>query len=395
MVFIRAHYFLMFAVMGSQLPYLAVFLQDVKSLTKQQIGYVYAAVSGAVMLTPVLVSFLADAHVQPRRLIAGIGMTSTVLLASMTLAEGFWPILLIYACQAIVWSPMFAIQDGLNFSEQQRRKRSGLSESPYHRTRTWGTVGFIAPSVALYFVLQAGVDTSATMICAAVMAFLAAINSFFLPTVTRAQALSSKTPTSAALKAITQRQVLIFCVAMWLVHFAAGLYYGFTPIYLKDDLGLAEKWLGVITNLGVFGEIFFMLAFGFLMMRFGLRWMMILGVACIAVRLMLLAAIPTVETAVITQVFHGMQVLILHVAPPMFLNSRADDHFRASIQGVYAMLVMGTARLSSGFIGGAIAEHSVIQTLAVGACTSAVAAVLLIALFYPEQDKVNTTQVDA
>jgi len=385
MVFIRLHYFLAFAVMGSQLPYLAVFLQDVKHLSRQQIGYVFAAVSVAVMLTPVLISFLADAHVQPRKLLASICIISAVQLALTTVVEGFWLILLVYASQAFVWAPTFAIQDGLNFAEQQRLKRSGLPQSPYHQTRAWGTVGFIAPSVALYFILQAGVDTTATMITAAVMSFAGAINAFMLPRVTRDETTASKAPTLAALRAISQRQVLIFCIAMWLVHFASGLYYGFTPIYLKDELGLAEKWLGVIPNLGVFGEFFFMLAFGFLSMRFGLRWLMIIGVTCIAVRLALLAFAPTVETAVITQVFHGMQVLILHVAPPIFLNSHARDNFRASIQGVYAMLVMGSARFTSGMIGGAIAEHSVIDVMAVGACTAAVAALLMITLFYPDR----------
>ena len=50
-----------------------------------------------------------------------------------------------------------------------------------------------------------------------------------------------------------------------------------------------------------------------------------------------------------TQLFHGMIVLALLIAPPIFLNQHAEDRYRHSMQGLYAMAVMGTELLDEFF----------------------------------------------
>ena len=62
---VRAQYFFAFGVMGSVLPFLPVFLQE-RGLSRAQIGYVTGVASFGVVLTPVLVTLLADAAVAGR-----------------------------------------------------------------------------------------------------------------------------------------------------------------------------------------------------------------------------------------------------------------------------------------------------------------------------------------
>jgi len=84
----RAQYFLSFGVIGAVLPFLSVFLHD-RGLTRTQIGYVTAAASFGVVLTPVLITLLADAAMAGRVLMAGVFAASGVLLAAVLGVHGF------------------------------------------------------------------------------------------------------------------------------------------------------------------------------------------------------------------------------------------------------------------------------------------------------------------
>ena len=62
--------------------------------------------------------------------------------------------------------------------------------------------------------------------------------------------------------------------------------------------------------------------------------------------------------AVGTQALHGMMVLVLHVAPPVFFNRFAAERYRSSVQGLYAVAIMGTGRIVGNVTAGEVAEVS-------------------------------------
>jgi PPP family 3-phenylpropionic acid transporter len=337
---IRAQYFFAFGMMGAVLPFLSVFLKE-RDLTRTQIGYVTGVASFGIVLTPVLITLLADAAVAGRVLMAGVFATSGALLVALLGVHGFWPILACYALHALAFAPAAPLQDGIYFAAAARDRDA----PPYHAVRVWGTIGYIVPSVVLYFVLTRAGSVSPALACGAAMCLAGALNALlFLPRVDErslhdAEQKASRLPTLAAARALREPHVLGFCAAMLLVHMASMGYYQFYPLYLTDARHFEKQWVGLIANLGVVVEIGFMLGFGWLRARLGLRGLMILGVVCIAVRLLLLAFVPSNVVAIGTQVFHGMTVLVLHVAPPIYLNARAGDAYRSSIQGLYAMTV--------------------------------------------------------
>jgi PPP family 3-phenylpropionic acid transporter len=237
---------------------------------------------------------------------------------------------------------------------------------------------------------------SAALACGVAMCVGGAVNALlFLPRVDEAslheaERKRSRLPTVAAARALLEPHVLVFCIAMALVHFAAMGYYQFYPLYLTDAIGIEKRWVGLIANLGVVVEIFFMLSFGWLTARLTLRGLMIVGVACLAVRLLLLALVPTHAVAIGTQVFHGMTVLVLHVAPPIYLNTRAADAYRSSIQGLYAMTVAGGARILGSVVTGRVAEHSLTAMFAGCAGLCVIAAGLFYFAFHERVTHVVT-----
>lgn len=385
---IRAEFFFAFAVMGAILPYFPVFLKD-RGLTDPEIGWVLSISGLAVLLTPVVVTLLADARMQNRTLLAWAFGLSAVALGWLWWAQGFWTIFAAHALYAVAFAAVIPLHDGLFFGEQQRREARGLAKVPYHRVRVFGTVGFIIPSLVLYVWLRFGAEVAVSLAAAGACCVLAMLNAPLLPA-SRSDEDAARPkvglPTAEAFRAFTTRPLFVFVAASWLIHLAISAYYAFYPIYLTRLLGIDRQWIGLISNLGVLFEIFFVLAFGWIVKRIGVRGLMIAGSACMTLRFTLLWLIPSVPVAIATQVLHGMMVLVVHVAPPVYLDRHANPSYRNSIQGLFAMICYGTGRIAGNAVAGYVAADSLTGVFGYAAVLSAAVLVLFVLLFREDDD---------
>ncbi len=293
---IRWQYFLTFAVMGSLMPYAPVYFKQ-QHLNETLIGYIMAASSVAIVLSPVLITLLADTHLDARRLMAGMFLVGAVGLVAMPALHAFWPILLLWLFYNMMSVSLNPLQDGINFSVQEQRRLNGLPAEAYHRVRVWGTVGFIVPSIAVYLAMRRGVSVSVSWNVAAVFSVLGAINALLLPDPRlhmKRDPISVmpdrvRLPTLEAARALLRPPLLVFCVALFLLNMASVPYYTFYSIYLTDRVYLDPRWIGPINNVGPVFEILFMLAFGYLLRHIGLRWILLGGLAISALRAAMLA----------------------------------------------------------------------------------------------------------
>jgi MFS transporter, PPP family, 3-phenylpropionic acid transporter len=402
---IKAQYFLTFAVMGSVLPYLPVYLAE-RGLSDAQVGYVLSLGGLAVFLTPVLTTLLADLRFENRTLLAWVFAATAGSLAWLLASKGFWMLLAVHGLFSLAFIPALSLQDGLVFTERGRRLKAGLPATPYHRVRVYGTVGFIVPSLVLYGLMAMGASIGTSLLCGAAAGVLALMNTAVLPRTRGAVGAISpgaevpdphppagrdrSTPTAQALRRMLQPDLLLFCVASWLLQLSAGAFYAFYPIYLDQVIQLDKQWLGPISSIGVSLEIVYMLGFGWLLRRLGIKWMMAIGAATIALRMALLAFVPDLGVAVGTQVLHGMMVLAIHVTPPVYLNHRAGPAFRNSIQGLYAMAVFGTGRIVGCILAGQIAQGSASGTLAVFGWSAAAAGLSALLFAFAFKDRSHT-----
>ncbi|MEM6553224.1 MAG: MFS transporter [Planctomycetota bacterium] len=394
---LRLQYLLTFAVMGSLLPYLSVYLEG-RGLSRTEVGWVLSVQGLAIMVTPIAVTWLADTRLEPKRLLMAMAAGSALGLVGLAVAETFTVLLLFHAFYALAFTAIPPTQDGLFFAAAGQRpipagqegaavaeedtpsepttKRTGQAGGAgghrYHLTRVFGTVGFILPSLALFVALRQGVDLVWAVWAAVVSAGLLAVAAGWLPSVKRGSSAEpekreraiTSLPTAEAARVLTAPRVLGFCIAFWLLNLATGAYYSFYPVYLTDTVGIDQQWIGLISNLGVATELGFMLGFGWLTQKFGLRGIAVAGAVVMGVRFGLLAGEPTAWVAVGTQLLHGPMVLAMHIVPPVYLAERAERVLgaeraaacRASIHGLFFMLVVGTSRLVANPLGGALAE---------------------------------------
>lgn len=367
-VALRGQFFLTFAVVGSVLPYLPLFLED-RGLSKAQNGAVQSMQGVAIMLTPVALTLLADLHVPTRRLMRWVYAFAGLSLVGMLVSPGYAWLFAAFTGFSLAFAPAMPLQDGLVFAEQSRHdKRHGQFKPrgslDYHRVRVWGTLGFIAPSLAVYAALALGAPIDASIAMCAGVCVVAAWWAGRLPpgesTPSRSEGRGlasepatgagqpppkkgSGLPTIEAAKALATPSMLLFCAGMWLLSAAMGAFYAFFPLLCTDHAGVRPEWVGPIISFGVVLEIAPMLAFGWMTRKLTLSGVVILGALLTAARMALLGWAPTVSVVVGAQLLHGMMVIALHVAPPVRLAQASTARSRASVHGLFLMAVIGTS----------------------------------------------------
>ena len=396
---IRLHYLLAYAIVGAYMPYLPVFLGRDLGMPDWQIGWIAGMYGMAVILSPPIVTYLADRRFSGRSLIGlGYALTGCALLA-LALARGFVPVLLISVVFSMVYTPMFALLDGLTFSASAAARHDGLPVPPYDRIRVWGSLGFMIPAFVLFFALRAGAASGrAAVFAAAVAAGLGLLCVPLLPRI--APGLTAPVPTdspsvpgvpvpsdSPAPPSATAWDVLRrsptrdLLIPLGLLFAAIAVFYGFYA-RLVLELGIDPAWVGLVMNLGVLSELPFMFAAGPLLRRFSLRSLILFGAACLVVRMLLLATVPDPRVTVASQLLHGPVVVAIYLIPPMYLNLKAPAGARNSVQGLYAMLCFGVARLLGSVAGGYAAGFGLAWAFGLGAVLAAAALLWLWLRFF-------------
>lgn len=379
---LKAQYFFTFGVMGCLLPYVPLYLRS-RSIDETHIGWVLGIGSAAIIISPVLVTLIADAHLEARRVLAMLLFLTAGALCVLPLATAFVPILLLYFLMSVAQVPTIPLQDGISFSLQERSRLAGERLTPFHHIRVWGTIGFIVSGMLLFVGMSCGLPVTSALYGAAICSALAGLNTFRLPRLPeRAAQPAGGLPTLAAAKVLFSRGMIAFSLASFLLQVAGAAYYGFYSIYLTKRLKLAAEWAGPAANVGVVFEVAFMLSFGVLLRKLGMRNLLICCTAAVLLRMTLLGTVATVPVAVGSQVLHGAMVLLLHVAPAVLLNSYAEDGFRHSMQGLYTMLIVGLGRIVGNIAAGPIAKASPTGVYLWSAALVAVALVLLIVGFH-------------
>jgi len=376
-----------FAAMGAILAYLPVLLEQRLGSTAQA-GIVLSTTGLAIILTPVIMTALADTKLQSRSIMAVLFGVSAITCVWQAMSHSFVGLLVSHTVFAFFFWPLAALQDGLVFAANQEATRLGQTETPYHRVRVFGTIGFAIPLAGLYFLIGQGTDVTIALWLGGAVCVLGLFNALTLPHIGLGQARRarfkeindgdnplSRIPTFAAARVLFRGSALLFCICLFVAHVGNSAYYGFYSIYLTKTVGFTESWVGPITMLGVVLELGVMTAVGLMTAKFGLKWLIVGGLGFMVVRFALLGAFPNQHVAVWTQILHGSTVVAIYVVPPIYLNALAGDHFRSSIQGLYAMTVFGPSRIVGNILGGELAEHSLPQMFIIFSGTTLLAVI--------------------
>lgn len=373
---IRLHFLLLYAVVGAYMPYLPVFLGSDLGLPDRQIGWVTGIYGLSVLVAPPLLTSLADRRLSGRTIIGCAYVLACLGLVALALADTFLAVLPLAFAFSLVYTPLFALLDGLAFSAIAAAERP----PPYDRLRVWGSLGFMIPAFVLFFALHAGVAGRTAIVAAAVAAGLGALASPLLPDFPPvARAGLPRSATTAAWQALRGASTRALLIPTGLLFAAISIFYAFYGRLLVS-IGIDPAWIGLVMNIGVLSELPLMFAAGALLRRFSVRAILLVGAACLTARMFLLATADPI-VAVVTQVLHGPVVVGLYLLPPMILNLKAEPSSRNAVQGLYAMLCFGLARLLGSVLGGYAAEIELRWAFVLGAALALIALLWLATAF--------------
>lgn len=361
---LRLHYFLLYAVIGAYMPYLPVFLARDLSLPDWQIGWVTGSYGFAVLLAPPLLAALADRKVSGRALMAGGYGLSAAALVLFSQVGGFAAAVAVAIAFGVAFTPLPALLDGLVFTDVSRERAAGRAPPRFSALRVWGSVGFMAPALGLFAVMRWGLAGGReAILVAALVATLGLACAPLLPKSAPEVGDGTSVPIAAAWAELRRRPTASLIGALVTLFAALSIFYAFFP-RLVVEVGIDPEWVGLVMNIGVLAELPCMIFAAALLRRFGARALMLVGAGSLVLRLALLAALPGPITATLSQVLHGPVVLAMYLLPPMILDHKAAPGFRNSVQGLYAGLCYGAARVVGAGAGGHAAEYGLVWAFA-------------------------------
>ncbi len=391
MIALSRQFFLAFAVVGSVTPLITVFLKAEAGFSFLQIGLSMTLINLPMLISPGLITLLADRQVDSRKILRTSFAICTAVFLGMYFTQDTALILTLFVFYGLAFVAMLPLQDGYYFSLAEDLKNAGKEPLVYPTVRVWGTIGFIVPSLILYYPLKEGASLNSIMLCAVGFALLSLVNTFTLPRISPRPELNGALPSRKALEALWgQANVRWLCIALMIAYLASSAYYGFIANYMVDVIGVAEGLVGPIMCIGVAIEIAFTIWMPKLQARIGLRGILIAGLACMSLRMGLLAVCPNIWTALLTQACHGLEVLALFVVPVMFINRLAGKEFRNSIQGMFIMTVSGSSRVVAGALAGLVVSRFGLQSFLVYGTVLAFIAMMIVVLRFdriPKQEE--------
>jgi MFS family permease len=144
-----------------------------------------------------------------------------------------------------------------------------------------------------------------------------------------------------ALSLLTTSSGAVFFGVSFLITIALAFYYAFTALYLQEGLKVKPENVGPLMTIGQWVEIFFLLTLSWFIQEWGMRWVLIIGMAAWGVRYGIFAAMPPLGLAIIGVALHGICFDFFLAAGMIHTSNIAAPEVRASAQSLFGVLTYG------------------------------------------------------
>lgn len=320
-----------------------------------QIGTAFGATSAAAMISPFFVGAIADRFFQAQRLLGTLHVLGGIFLASAATTRSFssfYPLLLAHT---LCYMPTLALANTVAFSQMQDAAKS------FGAIRLMGTFGWIAAGMVIGK-MNLGTQSTQFLIGAAVSIALGVYAWIALPAV---EPKSRGVPLNLgamigldALPMLRERSFAIFALGSCLICIPLAFYYSGAERFLRD-VGMAEAPAKM--TYGQMSEVLFMLVFPWMFARFGVKRMLLLGMAAWIARYVCFAQGAgggEMATAFLLAgiILHGPCFDFFFVTGQVYVDRCAPAGIRAAAQSFIAFLTYGV-----GMIIGSIAQGFILE----------------------------------
>lgn len=388
--------FLQFFVWGAWYVTMSTYLGTVLKASGIQIGAAYSAMSIATIISPIFIGLIADRYFAAQKLFGILHLGGAAILYFITRVGDpgtFYWVLLLYS---LLYAPTLALANSIAFYQMSEPGKQ------FPGIRVWGTIGWIVTGWAIDKVLRLQPEQfGKTFEMAAIASLILGLLSFTLPNtppkakdeqVSLGQLLGKD-----ALVLFSNRSFVLFFIASILICIPLSFYYSFTNKFLVET-GMPNATSNM--TFGQISEALFILAIPFLFKKWGVKWMILIGMIAWAVRFLLFGfgdAGPNLWMLFAGIILHGVCYDFFFVTGQIYTDLKAGERIKSSAQGLITMATYGIGMfigtLFSGYISDAYTLDGVTNWKAVWMVPAGIAFIVLIAfaLFFKDDVKKQTS----
>lgn len=333
-------YAAVFLVMGTQLPYLPLWL-DWRGLSAAEISVISSAPLFVRLIATPGIAFVADRHGNHRRVLIVLAWAGCLtLLALASGAAGFWPIFLLTVLFSLFWTTIMPLTETIAMAGVKAR---GFD---YGRMRLWGSLSFILASFAGgYAVERAGAGAAIWLLVAGALATIVCAQLLPRPQgrVRLRQATAApKLTLKDAFDLLRSRLFLLFLAAAGLIQASHAVFYIFGSLEWRAQ-GISTSWIGVLWAIGITTEIAFFAFSARVVARLGAIQLILLGALAGVLRWTAMGFSPPLVVLMPLQILHGLTYGASHLGAIHFIANAVDDRQAGTAQALYATITAGAA----------------------------------------------------
>ena len=348
--------FLQFFVFGTTIPIMSLYLRDSLNFTGAQTGIVLAMSAVAAFVSPLVGAFIADRVITAESLLAASHFTGAVLMAVLSLQTRFEYVLVVYLAYALMLGHTSALVNAVAFHHTPKANRN------FGGIRMWGTVGWIAVAWLFSYLWLRGAPgghvSSRLGDALKLSAGASLVFSLYALTLPKSHAKPRTLRTIIPIESfgvIKHPRIILLLILSFMMSFVHRYYYfGMAP-FLRQ-IGFKDTNIMPLMSLGHVTEVFAMALLGLLLMRFGFKRVLIIGVLTELWRFTAFAIGDSVPLLISGNLCHGLSFTFYTTAAIIYLDSFCEKENRTGVHQLFAMINFGFANFFGNLIAGRTAD---------------------------------------